>query len=93
MVIPAMDYINQVLTTTSLNRGYTLAIRAAVGTVKKTLNRYYALTDRLEVYCIAMGKYSLHSTTRYKANFIHPQYSILVTNYHTSRPQSGKKTG
>ena len=92
-VILTMDHIDQLLTTTSLNCSYTLAIHAAVGTAKKTLSQYYALTDHSEVYHIAMGKYSLHSTTRYKANFIHPQYSILITKYHTSRLQSGKKTG
>jgi len=57
MVIPAMDHVNQVLTTASLNHNYTLAIRAAMATAKKTLNRYYELTDHSDVYRIAMGTY------------------------------------
>jgi len=45
-----MDHIDQVLTTASLNRNYTLAICAAVATAKKTLNQYYELTDHSDVY-------------------------------------------
>jgi len=55
-VILTMDHIDQLFTTISLNCSYTLAIHAAVDTAKKTLNRYYALTDHSEVYRIAMGK-------------------------------------
>ncbi|KIK22155.1 hypothetical protein PISMIDRAFT_103021 [Pisolithus microcarpus 441] len=38
MVIPAMDHIDKVFTTASLNDRYTLAIRAALEAAKKTLN-------------------------------------------------------
>lgn len=54
--IPAMDHIDQVLTSNSLDNHFTLAIRAALGTAKKTLNHYYQLTDDSEVYRIAMGE-------------------------------------
>ena len=56
VVIPAMDHIDTTFT------GYTLpgsekppAIRAAVEVAKKTLNKYYSLTDSSELYRIAMG--------------------------------------
>ena len=52
-----MDHIDQVLTTTSLNHNYTLAICATMATAKKTLNQYYKLTDCSDVYQIAMGTY------------------------------------
>ena len=55
-VIPAMDHINDVLDAFSRNADYNLAIRSAVDLAKRTLNRYYSLTDASEVYRIAMGK-------------------------------------
>lgn len=57
MVIPAMDYIDEVLTTGMLQWN-TLdpAIHAAVGLTKKTLNKYYVHTDTSKLYHIAMGK-------------------------------------
>ena len=57
MVIPTMDYIDEVFTTGMLQRN-TLdpAIRAAVGLAKKTLNKYYEHTDASKLYRIAMGK-------------------------------------
>jgi len=65
IVIPAMDLIDEKLTTASLDRKYSPAIRAAIGLAKRTLNRYYQLTDSTEVYRIAMGKCS--STQRVNA--------------------------
>ena len=56
VVIPAIDHIDTTFT------GYTLpgsekppAIHAAVEVAKKTLNKYYSLTDSSELYRIAMG--------------------------------------
>ena len=58
MVIPAMDYINEVFTTGMLNQQrFNPAIRSAVGLAKNTLNKYYLLTDSSKVYCIMMGKH------------------------------------
>ena len=54
-VIPAMDYIDQQLTTDALNSRYSASIRAALSLGKKTLNRYYTMTDHSEIYRIAMG--------------------------------------
>ena len=57
MVIPAMDYIDEVFTTGMLTEeAFDPAIRAAVGLAKKTLNKYYSLTDSSRVYHVAMGK-------------------------------------
>ena len=60
-VIPAMDLIDEKLTTLSLDEKFLPSIRAAVGLAKKTLNHYYELTDRSEVYRIAMGKSQIFS--------------------------------
>lgn len=54
-----MDLIDEKLTTFSLNQRFLPSIRAAVGLAKKTLNRYYQLTDSSEVYHIAMGKFQI----------------------------------
>ena len=57
MVIPAMDYLDEVFTNGILKKDLLHpAIHAAIGLGKKTLNRYYSLTDSLELYHIAMGK-------------------------------------
>jgi hypothetical protein len=58
-VIPAMDHIDQHLTTQSLNRLYGPPVRVALALGKATLNRYYNLTDASEVYRIAMGMESI----------------------------------
>lgn len=55
VVVPAMDRIDEVLTTYSQDRKLSSPIRAAVTLAKKTLNRYYELTDSSDVYRIAMG--------------------------------------
>lgn len=60
-VIPAMDHIDTLFTKaiqTSSNKP--IAIRAAIHIAKKTLNRYYSLTDSAEVYRIAMGTLPFH---------------------------------
>ena len=51
-----MDHIDKKFTTYSRNRKYLPAIHSAVTLTKKTLDRYYSLTDHSEVYCITMGK-------------------------------------
>ena len=50
MALPAMDYINNELKCYARNKDYQPAIHAAVSLTKKTLNRYYSLTDYSEVY-------------------------------------------
>ena len=57
-VIPAMDHIDKDFTTkTQADSNTHPAIRYALTLAKKTLNRYYSLTDESEVYRIAMGKF------------------------------------
>ena len=57
MVIPVMDYIDEVFTTGMLQKDtLDLAIRATVGLAKKTLNKYYERTDASKLYRIAMGE-------------------------------------
>jgi hypothetical protein len=56
MVIPAMDHIDTILASQSLERALDTPIRLALAMGKKTLNRYYTLTDSAEVYRIAMSK-------------------------------------
>jgi hypothetical protein len=50
-----MDHIDETLTTHSLDHKFEPSIRAALGIAKKTLNRYYNVTDQSDVYRIAMG--------------------------------------
>ncbi|KAG2090998.1 uncharacterized protein F5147DRAFT_527212, partial [Suillus discolor] len=65
-VIPAMDLMDEKLTTYSLDDKYLPAIRAAVGLAKKTLNRYYQLTDHSDVYRIAMILHPRHKLVYFK---------------------------
>ncbi|KAG1735960.1 uncharacterized protein EDB91DRAFT_1055957 [Suillus paluster] len=65
-VIPAMDLIDEKLTTYSLDDKYLPAIHAAVGLAKKTLNRYYQLTDHSDMYCIAMILHPHHKLVYFK---------------------------
>lgn len=58
MVIPAMDHLDETLTTNALDPAYRPCIRAALTLGKKTLNRYYNKTDDTEAYRIAMGECS-----------------------------------
>ena len=76
-----MDHIDYVLTSFSLDPKYCLAIRAAVGTAKKTLNCYYELTDSSESYRIAMSMSFSLQCPQYAANIhlfsvLHPQHKL-----------------
>jgi hypothetical protein len=54
-VIPAMDFINDKITAHAHHRSLSPAIKASLELGKKTLNRYYSLTDLSKVYRVAMG--------------------------------------
>jgi len=54
-VIPAMDHINETLTSQSVDPKYEPSIRAALSLAKRVLNCDYSATDQLEVYRITMG--------------------------------------
>ena len=58
-----MDHIDCVLTTRSINNEeFIPSICAAANLAKKTLNRYYSLTDASDVYWVAM--------------ILHPRYKL-----------------
>ncbi|KAG1895975.1 uncharacterized protein F5891DRAFT_959346 [Suillus fuscotomentosus] len=65
-VIPAMDLIDDKLTSYLQDHKYLPAIRAAVCLAKKTVNRYYELTDTSEVYRIAMVLHPRHKLSYFK---------------------------
>lgn len=56
-VIPAMDFLDLQLTNSALNPMYSDSIKSAISLGKRTLNRYYNMTDHSEIYRIAMGKF------------------------------------
>ncbi|KAG2085762.1 uncharacterized protein F5147DRAFT_527162, partial [Suillus discolor] len=66
-VIPAMDLIDTRMTKYSHDTKYSPSIRAAVQLAKKTLDRYYELTDTSEVYRIAMILHPRHKLTYFKS--------------------------
>ncbi|KAF8837800.1 hypothetical protein BDN67DRAFT_874335, partial [Paxillus ammoniavirescens] len=67
MVIPAMDHIDSVLTDGILNsKVLNPAIRAALHLAKRTLNRYYSLTDTSETYRITMILHPHHKLEYFK---------------------------
>lgn len=58
MVIPAMDHIDATLTDqTRAGNSLQPPVAAALRLAKKTLNRYYKLSDLSATYRIAMSKY------------------------------------
>lgn len=48
---------------------YDYAIRTAMGIAKRTLNKYYELTDSAEAYRIAMGMYCILVAHNLTANY------------------------
>ncbi|KAG1782401.1 hypothetical protein EV702DRAFT_920180, partial [Suillus placidus] len=66
-VIPAMDLIDTRMTKYSRDTKYSPSIRAAVRLAKKTLDRYYELTNTSEVYRIAMILHPRHKLTYFKS--------------------------
>jgi len=56
-VLPAMDHIDEWLTTASVNSKLPTSICMAASLSKKTLNQYYKHSDCSKVYRIAMGMY------------------------------------
>lgn len=59
MVIPVMDYIDEVLATNALNNvKFSRPIQAALVMGKKTLNRYYSKTDESNLYRVSMSRSS-----------------------------------
>ena len=90
-MIPAMDHIDEHLTTAALNPDYPLAIKATLAVRKTMLNCYYNKTDHSEVYQIAMGTVvSVRSSCLLK--FI-AQFYTLDTSWITSTKRGGSSLG
>ncbi|KIK19179.1 hypothetical protein PISMIDRAFT_108170 [Pisolithus microcarpus 441] len=67
MVIPAVDYINDVFMPGILDQQcLNPAIHAALMLRKRTLNKYYSLTDVSKLYWIAMVLHPLHKLEYFK---------------------------
>jgi hypothetical protein len=80
-VIPAMDHIDMVFTNACLPTSkFNPAVRAAIKIAKKTLNRYYSLTDASELFRITMGKLSISPRVAIIISFVyqvlHPRYKL-----------------
>ncbi len=56
-IVPAMDAIDEILSTNLTTHKISPALRTALNLGKKTLNRYYSKTDDSEAYRIAMGEF------------------------------------
>lgn len=92
--ITTMDVIDEKLTTDSLNRSkFEAPIRAALGLAKKTLNRYYNLTDSSEVYRITMGTYFLYFLYLNTLIYVINQCYTLDTSSNISRMLAGRMSG
>jgi hypothetical protein len=78
-VIPAMDYIDQQLTNSALDPKYSLSIKTAISLGKRTLNRYYDMTNHSEIYRIAMGEFDLtfllHGSHYFNV-VLHPRHKL-----------------
>ncbi|TFY76844.1 hypothetical protein EWM64_g7168 [Hericium alpestre] len=73
-VIPAMDHINHALTNGASDPAYELSIRALLSYAKRTLNKYYNLTDSSEVYRIAMVLHPRHKLSYFKSAEWEPEW-------------------
>ncbi|KAH7917202.1 hypothetical protein BV22DRAFT_1026834 [Leucogyrophana mollusca] len=65
-VIPAMDHIDQVLASQCIDKDFLPPVCVALAMGKKTLNRYYNLTDASDVYRIAMVLHPRHKLKYFK---------------------------
>ncbi|KIK20944.1 hypothetical protein PISMIDRAFT_46313, partial [Pisolithus microcarpus 441] len=90
MVILAMDYIDEIFMTTMLdNTHLDPSIRATVGLTKRTLNKYYSLTDMSDLYRIAMVLHPHHKLeyfrqAKWEADWIKTVGELIRRNYDSS---------
>jgi len=80
-----MDHIDKFLATAS-ERQYSPVIRAALAIGKRTINKYYNMTDHSEVYRIAMGMsftpiYIL-LPSKSKFSVLHPHHKLEYFKKH-----------
>ncbi|GBE82287.1 putative AC9 transposase [Sparassis crispa] len=95
-VIPATDHINKRLTTESLDKTLNIAIHTLLGLAKKTLNKYYTLTDSSEVYRIAMVLHPRHKLSYFKQakweqSWINTTEELVREEFRCSYSMSGDK--
>jgi hypothetical protein len=82
-VIPAMNHIDERLTSNSINRAkFEPSIRVSLALTKKTLNRYYDLTDSSEVYRIAMVMFTETYHLILYSFFIIPHCNLVLHPRH-----------
>ncbi|KAI6099144.1 hypothetical protein F5141DRAFT_985797, partial [Pisolithus sp. B1] len=90
MVIPAMDYIDEVFMTGMLDEEwFDLSIHAAIRLTKKTLNKYYSLTDTSDLYHITMVLHPHHKLeyfrhAKWEADWIKTVSDLVHNTYETS---------
>jgi hypothetical protein len=60
-----MDHLDQHLASSALDLSLPASIRAAATLGKRTLNKYYMMTDLSEVYRIAMGEFVISLPTSF----------------------------
>ncbi|KAJ3830446.1 hypothetical protein F5880DRAFT_1468533, partial [Lentinula raphanica] len=78
-IIPAMDIIDRSFASGIVNRQTLSApVRHALLIGKRTLNKYYQLTDDSYIYRMAISTFLLHFLLLY--DLLLPQYSILSSN-------------
>ncbi|KAG0700690.1 hypothetical protein DFH29DRAFT_787158, partial [Suillus ampliporus] len=65
-IIPAIDHIDEILTSHESDESLNGSVRAALSLGKKTLDRYYSLTDSSEVYRIAMVLHPRHKLSYFQ---------------------------
>jgi len=87
-----MDFINDKLTAHAHDRSLSPAIKASLELGKKTLNRYYSLTDSSEVYRIAMvlhprHKLSYFTTAGWEAEWVETAKELVRDVFERSYKQ------
>ncbi|KIL60459.1 hypothetical protein M378DRAFT_83694, partial [Amanita muscaria Koide BX008] len=85
-VIPAIDHVDKYLTEKQEDKSLTTAVKSALLLGKKTLNRYYSLTDSSDVYRIAMVLHPRHKlqyfeTTSWERDWIATAEEIVTDEY------------
>ncbi|KAI1784274.1 hypothetical protein LXA43DRAFT_862764, partial [Ganoderma leucocontextum] len=88
-VIPAMDHVDQKLTDASHDNKYSNTIRVACSLAKRTLNKYYSLTDLSIAYRVAMVIHPRHKLEYFKRlkwpiAWQQTARSIVETEYETN---------
>jgi hypothetical protein len=73
-----MDHIDKYLATTIRDFSVSVGLRGALALGKRTLNRYYNLTDSSDIYRIAMGAFVYFVIYFYNSFFLvlHPRHKL-----------------